>query len=62
MTVRIPALTDVLCPKCKACNHGAAVSVWEVVDATGRYFDCDVCSRIWLGDNTDRRDSKGKPL
>lgn len=45
-----------------ATNHDRAVSVWEVADATGHRWECDVCSLMWLGPNPDRRDSKGRPV
>jgi transposase-like protein len=62
MTVKVPAHDDTFCPKCQSANHGTAVSVWKVADERGQHYECDVCGRMWLGENLARLDSKGQPV
>lgn len=47
MTVRVPALDGVHCPKCGAENIERKVCVWKVADERGPHHECDVCAETW---------------
>ena len=47
MVVRIPALDDVLCPRCGAENAGEKIYVWRVADERGPHHECDACAHDW---------------
>lgn len=47
MTIRVPALDDVQCPKCQAENIGRKVYVWNTADERGQHFECDICAHHW---------------
>ena len=45
MTIRMPAINGVRCPKCGAENIPPNKNyVWRVADERGLHFECDVCA------------------
>ena len=47
MVFRMPAHSDVVCPKCHNSNAPGQAHILQVADGTGPYFDCQVCSHVW---------------
>ena len=55
-SVKIPALDDEPCPKCRAENAGRKVYVWRVADSAGLRYECDQCGHGWMAAPTRPRD------
>lgn len=65
MTLRIPALDAVTCPKCGSGNTDRKTYIWETCDERGKFFDCDVCATPFpffaVALNAPRRRSASSP-
>lgn len=48
MTLKIPALDHIDCPKCGSGNTDKKVHIWKVADERGVHHECSVCAHAWL--------------